>query len=104
MLFRSVMPEGEISHGSAPSGMSLIVSESDAAAPCGGTHCARSAQVGPIWISQVERYKGKLRIHFAAGRRAFAQLAPVFAPGQPIFPRDRPVNWNRRDWTLGVHG
>lgn len=43
--------------------------------PCGGTHCARSAQVGLVRITGVERYKGKVRITFAAGRRARAELA-----------------------------
>ncbi|HVK76484.1 MAG TPA: alanyl-tRNA editing protein [Kofleriaceae bacterium] len=43
--------------------------------PCGGTHCARSAQVGPIRILGVERYKGMTRVHFAAGARTRAALA-----------------------------
>ncbi len=38
--------------------------------PCGGTHCARSAQVGGIRVLGAERYKGMTRIHFAAGARA----------------------------------
>lgn len=41
--------------------------------PCGGTHCERTAQVGPVRVTGVERYKGKIRIHFTAGRRARAQ-------------------------------
>lgn len=43
--------------------------------PCGGTHCARSAQVGPLRILGVERYKGGTRVTFAAGRKARAELA-----------------------------
>jgi alanyl-tRNA synthetase len=43
--------------------------------PCGGTHCLRSAQVGLIHVSGVERYKGKTRVTFGAGRRAREQLA-----------------------------
>ena len=43
--------------------------------PCGGTHCARSAQVGPLRVLGVERYKGLTRVTFAAGRRARAELA-----------------------------
>jgi alanyl-tRNA synthetase len=41
--------------------------------PCGGTHCARTAQVGAIRVTGIERYKGKVRVTFAAGRRARAQ-------------------------------
>jgi alanyl-tRNA synthetase len=43
--------------------------------PCGGTHCTRSAQVGLVHVTGLERYKGKLRVSFAAGRRARADLA-----------------------------
>jgi alanyl-tRNA synthetase len=42
--------------------------------PCGGTHCTRSAQVGLVRITGVERYKGKARLTFSAGRRARAEL------------------------------
>ena len=42
--------------------------------PCGGTHCTRSAQVGLVKITGVERYKGKLRVSFSAGRRARSEL------------------------------
>lgn len=38
--------------------------------PCGGTHVARSAQIGEVWVSGVERYKKGTRVSFAAGRRA----------------------------------
>jgi len=38
--------------------------------PCGGTHCARTGQVGPVRVLGVERYKGGTRVTFAAGRRA----------------------------------
>jgi alanyl-tRNA synthetase len=43
--------------------------------PCGGTHCATSAQIGSIRILGAERYKGLTRIHFTAGARARATLA-----------------------------
>jgi alanyl-tRNA synthetase len=43
--------------------------------PCGGTHCTRTAQVGLLRVFGIERYKGKLRVKFAAGRRARAELA-----------------------------
>jgi alanyl-tRNA synthetase len=42
--------------------------------PCGGTHCTRSAQVGLLRITGLERYKGKMRVSFVAGRRARTQL------------------------------
>jgi alanyl-tRNA synthetase len=43
--------------------------------PCGGTHCLRTAQVGLVAVTGVERYKGKIRVTFAAGGRARAELA-----------------------------
>jgi alanyl-tRNA synthetase len=42
--------------------------------PCGGTHCLSSGQVGLVRITNVERYKGKLRVTFASGRRARDEL------------------------------
>lgn len=42
--------------------------------PCGGTHCARTAQLGSIRITGTERYKGMTRVTFTAGRRARAEL------------------------------
>jgi len=38
--------------------------------PCGGTHCLRTGQIGPIHVTGAERYKGGTRVHFLAGRRA----------------------------------
>lgn len=43
--------------------------------PCGGTHCLRSAQVGLVRVTGVERYKGSLRVLFSAGPRARRELA-----------------------------
>jgi alanyl-tRNA synthetase len=40
--------------------------------PCGGTHCARTGQVGPVRVTGTERYKGGLRVSFLAGQRALA--------------------------------
>ena len=37
--------------------------------PCGGTHCARTGQVGPVRITKTERYKGMTRVTFLAGAR-----------------------------------
>jgi alanyl-tRNA synthetase len=38
--------------------------------PCGGTHCTRSGQIGSVRVVGLERYKGKMRVTFLAGRRA----------------------------------
>jgi alanyl-tRNA synthetase len=42
--------------------------------PCGGTHCARTSQLGTVRITGTERYKGMTRVTFTAGRRARAEL------------------------------
>jgi alanyl-tRNA synthetase len=42
--------------------------------PCGGTHCARTSQIGALRILSAERYKGMTRVTFAAARRARAEL------------------------------
>jgi alanyl-tRNA synthetase len=42
--------------------------------PCGGTHCARTSQLGAIRITSTERYKGMTRVTFAAGRRGRVEL------------------------------
>lgn len=42
--------------------------------PCGGTHCQRTGQVGPIKIIGKERYKGMTRLSFLAGQRALHYL------------------------------
>lgn len=46
--------------------------------PCGGTHCTATSQVGLVRITGVERYKGKQRVTFAAGRRAREELGACF--------------------------
>ena len=43
--------------------------------PCGGTHCTRSAQVGFVMVTGIERYKGGTRITFSAGKRARLELS-----------------------------
>ncbi|MBK7396304.1 MAG: alanyl-tRNA editing protein [Myxococcales bacterium] len=40
--------------------------------PCGGTHCARTGQVGWVHATGIERYKGGTRVTFLAGARAHA--------------------------------
>lgn len=42
--------------------------------PCGGTHCARTSQLGSLRIIGSERYKGMTRVSFTAARRARAEL------------------------------
>ncbi len=42
--------------------------------PCGGTHCARTSQLGAIRIVGAERYKGMTRVTFTAARRGRAEL------------------------------
>src|SRR4029450_4532382 len=42
--------------------------------PCGGTHCARTSQLGTIRITSSERYKGMTRVTFTAGRRGRSEL------------------------------
>jgi alanyl-tRNA synthetase len=42
--------------------------------PCGGTHCARTSQLGAIRITGTERYKGMTRVTFTAARRGRAEL------------------------------
>jgi len=43
--------------------------------PCGGTHCARTSQVTGVTVTQLERYKGKVRVTFLAGRHGWSELA-----------------------------
>lgn len=42
--------------------------------PCGGTHCARTSQLGAVRITGAERYKGMTRVTFIAARRGRAEL------------------------------
>jgi alanyl-tRNA synthetase len=46
--------------------------------PCGGTHCTSTAQIGLVKITGLERYKGKMRVMFSAGRRAREELGAQF--------------------------
>jgi alanyl-tRNA synthetase len=40
------------------------------ATPCGGTHVAKTGQIGAVRVTGVERYKGMMRITFLAGGEA----------------------------------
>ncbi|MDQ3370990.1 MAG: alanyl-tRNA editing protein, partial [Myxococcota bacterium] len=42
--------------------------------PCGGTHCARTSQLGTLRITSTERYKGMTRVTFTTARRGRAEL------------------------------
>ena len=42
---------------------------------CGGTHVRNTGEIGMIFISNFERYKGGTRVEFAAGGRALKLLA-----------------------------
>jgi len=42
--------------------------------PCGGTHCARTSQIGAVRIANAERYKGMTRVTFTAARRGRLDL------------------------------
>ena len=42
--------------------------------PCGGTHAARTSQLGAVRITGAERYKGMTRVTFTAGRRGRSGL------------------------------
>ena len=76
-------------------------------APCGGTHCTHTSQVGVLCVQSVERYKGGLRVHFSAGQRARGELLQHDAQLRALARefRCRPsevsgqVSRLRRDWT-----
>jgi alanyl-tRNA synthetase len=43
--------------------------------PCGGTHPARTGEVGPIKILGWERHRGNIRVEFVCGFRALAEFS-----------------------------
>lgn len=65
--------------------------------PCGGTHCARTGQVGAIRVVGAERYKGGTRVTFTAGKRtrdllgAHADALAVLARQFTCAPTDVPA-------------
>ena len=42
---------------------------------CGGTHVRRTGEIGLISLLQIEKHRGKSRVHFVCGRRALADAA-----------------------------
>lgn len=46
--------------------------------PCGGTHVERTEQLRAIKILSLERYKGNVRLYFAAGARAVRLLSAAY--------------------------
>lgn len=45
--------------------------------PCGGTHCQRTGQVGPLVVTGTEKYKGLTRVSFLAGSRTLRYFQGV---------------------------
>ncbi len=52
--------------------------------PCGGTHCTRTSQVGVVTVTGVERYKGKGRVTFLAGRVRLLNRHPTAVDHDPV--------------------
>ncbi len=50
----------------------LIVVPDWDASPCGGTHCTRTGEIGPIKVRRWEKWKGGVRVEFVCGMRALA--------------------------------
>ncbi len=46
--------------------------------PCGGTHVARTGQVGAILVRKLEKMKGNWRVEFVCGQRAIAAARADF--------------------------
>ncbi|MGE0328684.1 MAG: alanyl-tRNA editing protein [Polyangiaceae bacterium] len=71
--------------------------------PCGGTHVSNTAEVGLVWVTGSERYKGGTRIHFSAGPRARrelferAQLLGTMASARSIGVADVPSALERSE-------
>jgi len=51
-------------------GVRVVEAEGFDRQPCGGTHPRTTAEVGPVVLSALERYKGGTRVSFVCGRRA----------------------------------
>lgn len=55
-----------------PGPVRLIVVTDWDASPCGGTHCTRTGEIGPIKVRRWEKWKGGVRVEFVCGMRALA--------------------------------
>ncbi|MEP7028402.1 MAG: alanyl-tRNA editing protein, partial [Candidatus Eisenbacteria bacterium] len=49
----------------------IVVPEWDVS-PCGGTHCTRTGEIGPIKVRRWEKWNGGVRVEFVCGLRALA--------------------------------
>jgi len=66
--------------------------------PCGGTHCARTGEIGMVKITRFENYKGGTRIHFVCGWRALRdyqqkaeilrRISETMSSGEPELPQN----------------
>ena len=54
------------------SGVRIVEAEGFDRQPCGGTHPRRTAEVGVVLVTGVERYKGGTRVSFVCGHRALS--------------------------------
>lgn len=43
--------------------------------PCGGTHCTNTGEIGAVYVTSTEGYKGGQRLNFVCGARTLAYLA-----------------------------
>lgn len=53
-------------------GVRIVQIEGFDLTPCGGTHVSRTGEIGQVRLTGLEKYKGKLRVSFAAAARALA--------------------------------
>lgn len=61
--------------------------------PCGGTHCARTGQIGPVVVTGAVRHKGGTRVTFVAGARAL----------DDHLKKDATLSSLARDFSCGLH-
>ncbi|MGC9358618.1 MAG: alanyl-tRNA editing protein, partial [Anaerolineae bacterium] len=54
------------------------------ATPCGGTHVARTGEIGQVKITGLERYKGGMRVSFLCGKRALHDYRRVLQLAQDL--------------------
>ncbi|MGH7724134.1 MAG: alanyl-tRNA editing protein [Candidatus Eiseniibacteriota bacterium] len=50
----------------------LVIVEDWDVSPCGGTHCTKTGEIGPIKVRRFEKWKGGTRVEFVCGVRALA--------------------------------